>query len=248
MTEFTVKTIKEQPDAVAEVDALVDRSQPRFLKYGEVRTEFWGRLYEQLPDMQIVIGAEEIDIAAVCHTVPVRWEEDMRNLPSRGWDWALRTGVEEHTRGVEPNWLCCLGITVSSAFKGQHASRRAIQAMRDMAKARGLKGVLVIVRPELKKHYPTIDIERYIRWRRASDNAPLDTWLRTHRRNGAEFARIAARSITVTAKISQWEEWTKLLLPEDGDYVIPEGLSPLEVTRAKDEARYIEPHVWLVYE
>ncbi len=55
----------------------------------------------------------------------------------------------------------------------------------------------------------------------------------------------APASQTMTGTVSQWQEWTGLVFPETGDYVIPEGLSTLHIDRASDVGTYTEPNVWM---
>ena len=39
--------------------------------------------------------------------------------------------------------------------------------------------------------------------------------------------------------------WTGLKFPESGDYVVPEALVPIQIDRAMNVGRYIEPNVWV---
>jgi len=49
----------------------------------------------------------------------------------------------------------------------------------------------------------------------------------------------------VSGTISEWEEWTGIALPEQGDYVIPLALAPLTVNRETNQATHLEPNVWV---
>ncbi|MGA5877365.1 hypothetical protein ACPC3D_16345 [Streptomyces cellulosae] len=49
----------------------------------------------------------------------------------------------------------------------------------------------------------------------------------------------------MTGTVADWERWTGLVLPESGDYVIPEGLTLLHIDRESDEGVYREPNVWM---
>ncbi len=49
----------------------------------------------------------------------------------------------------------------------------------------------------------------------------------------------------MTGTVEQWEGWTGLAFPDDGDYVIPRGLSLLHVDRAADLGTYTEPNIWV---
>ena len=75
----------------------------------------------------------------------------------------------------------------------------------------------------------------------------LDPWLRTHERLGADIVKVAPESVVVTASVAEWEEWTKMALPESGAYVVSGALVPIEIDRERDEGVYVEPNVWMVH-
>ena len=43
--------------------------------------------------------------------------------------------------------------------------------------------------------------------------------------------------------VSDWEEWTGMQFPADGDYVVPEMLAALHVRDGR--GRHVGPNVWL---
>ena len=49
--------------------------------------------------------------------------------------------------------------------------------------------------------------------------------------------------MAIEAPVAEWEEWTGLELPEDGDYVVPGMLAPLLVRDGV--GRHVEPNVWI---
>jgi hypothetical protein len=98
------------------------------------------------------------------------------------------------------------------------------------------------VRPTLKSRYPLIPIERYIEWRRP-DGSHFDPWIRVHERIGGEILAPAPESMVMDCPVSDWEEWTGMRFPSDGNYVVPEMLAPLYVCDGR--GRHVEPNVWL---
>lgn len=118
--------------------------------------------------------------------------------------------------------------------------------MSDTARRAGLGTVLVPVRPTWKDRYPLVPIERYAAWTR-DDGAPFDPWIRTQVGAGGTLAAASARSSRITGTVAEWESWTGLAFPEDGEYVFPGGLAPLRVDRARDLAAYWEPGVWITH-
>ena len=98
----------------------------------------------------------------------------------------------------------------------------------------------------MKERYPVTPIERYVAWRR-EDGELFDPWMRVHERLGARVSTPLPTSLRITGTVAEWESWTGLAYPEDGDYVFPEGLATLHVDRARDLASYWEPNVWMVH-
>ncbi len=54
------------------------------------------------------------------------------------------------------------------------------------------------------------------------------------------------RSLQITASVQDWQRWTGMEFPEDGEYVFPGGLAPLTVYG--DVGEYYEPNVWMLHE
>jgi hypothetical protein len=49
--------------------------------------------------------------------------------------------------------------------------------------------------------------------------------------------------MVIEAPTADWEQWTGLELPDDGDYVITGMLAPLEVRNGI--GRHVEPNLWV---
>jgi hypothetical protein len=131
---------------------------------------------------------------------------------------------------------------VPRALQGRGISRPAVEGMREIAARHSLGGVIAPVRPSLKERYPLTPIERYATWKR-DDTLPFDPWMRVHARLGAAILKPEPRSLRITGSIGEWEEWTGMRFPDDGEYVFPGGLAPLSVRGGRGE--YWEPNVWM---
>jgi hypothetical protein len=114
--------------------------------------------------------------------------------------------------------------------------------MGSLATAHGLEGMIAPVRPTWKDRYPLTPIDSYVKWRR-EDGYHYDPWIRTHERVGAEVLDPAPRSMTITGTREEWETWTELQFPEDGDYVVPGALTTVRFENGV--GTYVEPNVWL---
>ena len=206
---------------------------PEFMHHDPVVSAFWPRLYEVYADFQLWVVDDKEPVGYAC-TLPVHWD----GFPEpRGIDWAMTDGA-----AGEPTTLCAVVAGVLPAYRGTGLSSAILRRMSGLAAAHGLDALIAPVRPTWKERYPLTPIERYILWRR-EDGFPYDPWLRTHERVGAELLEPAPRSMSITGSREQWEEWTGLQFPEDGDYVVPGGLVPVRFEGGR--GTYVEPNVWM---
>jgi hypothetical protein len=81
-----------------------------------------------------------------------------------------------------------------------------------------------------------------VRWARG-DGLPYDPWIRLHVRLGGEVLEVCAESMAVEAGRAEWEGWTGLEFPADGDYVVPGALVPVRFRGGV--GRYVEPNLWM---
>lgn len=208
-----------------------------FLLHDPVVNEHIGKLWTKLPEFQTVAYDPDEDVVlGEGDTLPVRWSGDPE---PGGIDWAMRQRFEE---GGEPTTLCAIQVMIRRDAQGRGLSRLLVSRMAELARLHGLDALIAPVRPTLKHAYPLIPMERYIEWRR-EDGLLFDPWLRTHERLGASILAVASESMTISGSREQWEEWTGLTFPEDGEYVVSGGLVPV---RMRDgEGLYVEPNVWM---
>lgn len=210
---------------------------PEYMHHNTPGNLYWGRLYTDFPDFQVgLLDGEEL--VGEAHAVPVPWNGTIEDLPS-GWDEGFVLGM---TSDRPPAALMALAISVLPGRQGQQLSSRLIQAFRDTARAAGLEHVLAPVRPTWKERYPLIPIEEYASWRR-EDGAHFDPWLRIHERVGGEILAPAPRSMFMEAPVADWEEWTGMRFPADGEYVFPGALATLLVENGV--GTHVEPNVWV---
>jgi GNAT superfamily N-acetyltransferase len=230
-------TYAERPDLAARTDEIED-TFAAFLGHGEVMLRYWHRLRPELPELQLVLWDEERD-AVVGHgrTVPARTSA---GLPG-GVDDLLETWFGEGG-GPEPDALSALVAVVDRRRQGEGLSRLLIGAMTDLARRHGLPALVAPVRPTWKERYPLIPMQHYVAWTR-EDGLPFDPWLRVHARLGAELLEVCPESMRIEGSAAEWEEWTGLAIPDDGDYVVPGALVPLRV--AAGRGVYVEPNVWM---
>jgi GNAT superfamily N-acetyltransferase len=173
--------------------------------------------------------------------VPLEWDGTVGGLPG-GIDEALPAAVELRRAGGSANTLCAMAVEIAPRAQGRGLSRAMLEAMAGIGRAHGLGDLIAPVRPSWKERYPLTSIERYVAWRR-EDGTAFDPWIRVHERIGGEILRPEPRSLRITGTVAEWEAWTGVAFPEDGEYVFPHGLATLAV--AEGEGRYWEPNVWM---
>jgi GNAT superfamily N-acetyltransferase len=142
----------------------------------------------------------------------------------------------------EPDVLSAMVAVVDRGHQGQGLSTVLIGAMVDLARRNGFPALIAPVRPTWKDRYPLIPMERYASWTR-DDGLPFDPWLRVHARLGAEQLEVCHASMRIEGSVEDWKEWTGLVFPDDGDYLVPGGLVPVRVVDGR--GTYVEPNVWM---
>ena len=227
----------ERPELLERRDEL-GATWDEFMHHDAVASVCWNRQYEEFPDLQLWLVDDDDRLIAECNAVAIPFGPD--ELPDAGWDAALEQAFE----GRPVKAVSAIAISVGVDHRGKGLSRTMLDAMRKTVVARGLSDLVAPVRPSLKHRYPLAPIERYIEWRR-EDGRLLDPWLRVHEDAGAKLIHVAHRSMRISGTIAQWEDWTKLVFPESGSYVVPGALVPVEIDRERDLGVYVEPNVWM---
>ncbi len=239
-------TLAERPDLAGEMGRLSREGWPRFLLNDRVANEHWHLLVGPFARFQRLLLGASGEVMGVGHTVPLRWDGTLADLPD-GWDAALLRAVQGREAAQEPTHLVGLAVLVGAPFQRQGLSRTILGEMKALAAQHGLGGVIVPVRPTLKSRYPLTPMERYVQWRR-EDGAPFDPWLRTHWRLGATLLRVAPVSQVVRGSVAEWEGWAEMRFPESGPYIVPGALNPVQIDREQDVGRYEEPNVWVQHD
>jgi GNAT superfamily N-acetyltransferase len=213
---------------------------PEFISHDPVVEAFWPQLYDLYPDFQLWVVDREVGprhaVASAC-SVPVAWD----GIPSpRGLDWVLTDGVQG-----SPTALCAIVASVVAEYRGLGIAETILRRLAAIAAGHGLTALVAPLRPTWKDRYPLVPLERYVTWRRP-DGLSYDPWLRTHEQLGGRLLGTAPRSLTVAGARADWEAWTGMVFPEDGDYVVPGALVPIHFTRGRGV--YVEPNVWVEHQ
>ncbi|CAN5788983.1 hypothetical protein BH23ACT12_BH23ACT12_11210 [soil metagenome] len=244
--EESVRVIShsEEPDLSSRFDQLFPTVWPEFNSHGDVLEPLWGRLYEDHPVFQFVLVNDRTNVLlARGNSLPFNWDGDPDHLPD-GIDDLAQQALAGHPSGPAANALSAMAAEVPPENRSKGLGSMLLKAMSGLATAHGLTNLVAPLRPNRKFRYPLTPIEEYMHWKTA-DGLPFDYWMRTHVLLGAQILRPAPRSLRITGTVAEWETWTGMPFPASGIYVIPDGLSTLEIDREQDLGCYWEPNVWM---
>lgn len=223
-------------------------SWPEFMLHDTVADEYWHELFDRFSEYQFALLDTETDrMAAMGNSLPFHWDEDISELPEKGWDWVFLKAVEDHKDGLAPNIQSAIQIAIHPDYRSQRLSTEMTRAMRAIGQSKGFKNLVAPVRPSQKSSYPLISIDDYIKWT-DDQGLPFDAWLRVHARLGAKIIKPCHEAMTIRGSRAEWEEWTGMKFPQSGKYYVPGALNPMEIDTEKDEGVYVEPNVWMAHE
>jgi hypothetical protein len=231
----------EQPELWKDTAQITHEVWPEYNTHSEDPHGYWGRLFDDFPGFQFALSEDAV--IAEGHTVPCHWDGTDAGL-GPGIDAMLASAFETDRA---PTALCALAAEVRPRHQGGGLANTMLDVMAGIAADAGLTHLIAPVRPSLKDRYPLIPIERYVTWTR-EDGEPFDPWLRIHTRRGGRIAAPIPQSMRITGTVAEWEEWTGMRFPDDGEYTFPDGLAPVTIDRERDRGSYWEPNVWVVHD
>lgn len=232
---------------VRDAQRLVWGAFPEFAYHNDIVDAYWPELYGPFAAYQFVLVDPDRDnLLALGNCFPLRWELPLDELPEGGLEWALQTAVEQERADVTPNMLCAFQIVVAREVLGTGISYRAVQAMVDIARERGLPTLIAPVRPNRKAEHPLVSMDEYIGWKR-DDGLPYDDWLRAHVRLGGRLIRVCHKSYHVRGSLADWERWTGMTFAESGAQIVPGALAPVEIDIGVNRGIYTEANVWMAH-
>ncbi|MER5944829.1 N-acetyltransferase [Streptomyces sp. NPDC001904] len=242
---LTITTLADRPDLAGPVWAMPD-NWPVFVPHDPVGALLMHRVRDELPEYVLVATDAEGQVVARGFSVPFALHAEGRGeLPDRGWDQVLQWAFADRERGVVPDTVSAVEITIVPEMQGKGLSGRMLSAMRENARSRGFRQVVAPVRPSAKHREPAAPMSEYAYRVRDADGLPHDPWLRVHVRAGAVIEKVAPASMTVSGSLAQWRAWTGLPFDTAGPVEVPGALVPVHCAPGLDHAVYVEPNVWM---
>lgn len=245
MNRYAVKTRADSP-ALNKAAIAIEQSAWNalgFLNFTRAHFDYYDALLERFADYQICLVDEETGYPVAIGCCVPFFCADPSNLPAEGWDWIVESASRTD---VTPNMLGGLGVSVPLVHRSKGLAGLVIKAMRELAESRGLKGVVIPVRPTAKSRHPNVPMEDYVGWADERGRA-YDPWLRSHLAAGGAVVGHASRSMVVEEPIAFWEAWSGRRFENSGQYAIDGALAPVTIELGRGVGRYVEPNVWFAY-
>jgi hypothetical protein len=240
-SSIDIVTAEERPELWETSGTLFRDVWPEYNNHGNDTSVYFDSLFPEHSAFQILIVEKDTDQPiARGRSIPFQWDGTEEDLP-HGIDAVGLRAVESRD---PPTALSALAAEVAADHQGEGLSGLLIKSMVAAAKAADLRSLVAPVRPSWKDRYPLTSIERYATWTRG-DGLPFDPWLRVHVRLGGVTIRPEPKSLRIEAPVIEWERWTEMLFPDDGDYFFPAGLAPLSVRAGI--GLYWEPNIWVLH-
>lgn len=202
---------------------------------GSVGTSYFHELH--------LVAVENDRLIGTIDGCPLRWNEDPAGLPAGGWSEMVLAADLLH-RPLDPAefWVGAIGTSIHPEATSRGLSRLLLQALRDQGARLGFRGLLAPVRPILKARMPWLSIDEYAEVR-LPDGRHFDPWVRTHERLGARIVASCPVSAQFHGSREQWESWSGMRLPDDGQVIVPEAIAPLQLRGGQGTLQ--EPSLWL---
>ncbi|GLX19237.1 MULTISPECIES: N-acetyltransferase [Streptomyces] len=244
MTEIVITSLAVRPELAPRLWDMED-SWPEFSQHDPVAWLLYPRLVAEFPEY-VFIATDGDEVVARAFSVPFALHTPERGgrLPGQGWDRVLLWAFSDLRRGVRPDTVSALEISIARGRQGGGLSGRMLTAMREGARAAGFTEVVAPVRPNGKPAEPETPMAEYA-YRTREDGLPYDPWLRVHVRAGAVIDSVAPVSMTISGTLDEWRRWTGLPFDTPGPVRVPGALSTVHCDPEHDRAVYVEPNVWV---
>ncbi|GAA4096213.1 N-acetyltransferase [Nonomuraea soli] len=240
-----VTTLAERPELAAGLWTM-DNIWPEFMMHDPLADLFYP-FCERLYADYVLVADDDTEpgrlVARGC-SMPFTMSGD--DLPDDGWDGVIRRGWLARERGVTPDRISALEITVRQDLLGRGLSGLMLAAMRDNAARLGFGELVAPVRPNRKHLEPLTPMAEYA-FRTRDDGLPYDAWLRVHVRAGGRIVKVAPRSMTVSGTLAEWQGWRGTGFERSGTVTVDGALAPVHVDLDHDHAVYVEPNVWVAH-
>jgi len=219
---------------------------PPIIAESKVIKNNWHKLENYFPEYQQLLLSSNDELIGFMNTVPFRFEDDLSDLPDRGWDWMFEKGIADFETHLSANYLGGLQVIVRKEYQGQGYSKKILNHAKSILRPSTLQKLVIPIRPTRKQEYPSMEMLDYLKLQ--EDGKLFDPWIRTHLKGGAEIIKVCNQSMIMTGDIKFWEIMINQELPKSGRYRLEGGLNLVTIDVANNRGSYIEPNIWIKYD
>lgn len=241
ISNLDITTLAERPDQMPLTSQLEDPAVAPFLYQDSISEALFRSLVFRHPEYTLL--AVERDTgrpAAMLCTMPFTADDQP---PSGGYDAVLLSAAANTLTNRTGKTVSALFATVRPDLRGRGLSTTMVIAALHNTARIGHDALLAPVRPTHKHQHPEVPMAEYVT-RRRPDGTAADPWIRVHERVGGRLIAIAPHSMTITATLHQWRQWTGLPFDTAGPVLVPGAMVPVLCDPERDIATYVEPNVW----
>jgi len=221
-------------------------SYPRFVVDSKIVEEFLPKLDERFPEYQILAFNKIGKLIGFLNTLPIYWDNPLKNLPDTGWDWLIQKGFSDYNDNVPVNTLGAVQIIVIKEFLGQGYSKIILNRAKQLMDDFKLNRFILPIRPTLKHTFPELTMAEYLNKR--VDGLYYDPWIRVHLRNGAQVIKVCSNSMNVMGSVQYWEKFAGHSITESGKQIIDGALNPIIIDLDQKQGEYQEENIWIYYD
>ena len=194
------------------------------------------------PKMHLVAVDNNDQVVANIDAFGFDWDGDPQTLPEEGWRDAIIQALDGFA--TQPAWACAHGASILPEARVGSLAADLLIRLRDEALSLGYQGLVAPVRPTLRAKMPQLTIEEYSKMR-LPDGRHFDPWVRTHEKVGGKIIGVSDRSMYWWGTREEWEEWTKMRLPDNGRVLIDGSTGWL--TLEDGFGNLVEDSIWLMH-
>jgi hypothetical protein len=218
---------------------------PDIILHSEVVKNAWKKVETYFPEFQRILVGPNSDLIGFVNTLPMYWDQSLKELPDEGWDWLMQKGISDYENEIRPNCLGGLQIVISKNYLGNGLSKDFIAEAKSIKEKHGFENFVLPIRPTFKKKHPHVKMQDYMQLKK--NNQIYDPWIRTHLKSGAKIIKVCSNSMNVQGGISFWESLMDQKITQSGYYEVEGALNLISIDFKKNSGEYREENIWINY-
>nr|WP_280935049.1 GNAT family N-acetyltransferase [Aquimarina sp. 2201CG14-23] len=218
---------------------------PEIILNSQTTEKYWSTLEKYFPHTQLFMVNEDNNLIGFMNIVPVFWDQPLKELPDKGWDWLVQRSIYDYENNIQPNSLGGLQIVITKKFQRKGFSKLLISKAKEIKQNLGLINFVIPIRPVFKHKFPKMKMVDYLEFKK--DQNIYDPWIRTHLNAGAKIISVCKNSMNVKGDIVFWQGLLNKKIVESGSYKIKGALNLVTIDIEKDFGEYREENIWIAY-